>query len=201
MACADACPSARCACVLPVVASAADGRATCQPAASPKSPRCASKAAPHRQLKVAQPLATIGGADAETIDGAAAADSLLPAASRACGDRRGLQGAGFRGAWCRCWPCRRAGGAPNLTIGASGCAWRGLGHGVACPAVLSCLPNPRPDRPFIERLHAHLSARTPLATELYVIGCEYVAARPRDGRDDSRRPRPRRDAASPCAKR
>jgi hypothetical protein len=35
-------------------------------------------------------------------------------------------------------------------------------------------PNPRPDRPFIERVHAHLSARTPLATELYVIGCEYV---------------------------
>jgi hypothetical protein len=35
-------------------------------------------------------------------------------------------------------------------------------------------PNPRPDRPFIERVHAHLSLRTPLATELYVIGCEYV---------------------------
>ena len=35
-------------------------------------------------------------------------------------------------------------------------------------------PNPRPDRPFIERVHAHLSVRTPLATELYVIGCEYV---------------------------
>jgi hypothetical protein len=36
-------------------------------------------------------------------------------------------------------------------------------------------PNPRPDRPFIERLHAFLSARAPLATELYVLGCEYVA--------------------------
>ena len=35
-------------------------------------------------------------------------------------------------------------------------------------------PNPRPDRPFIERLHAYLAARAPLATELYVIGCEYV---------------------------
>jgi hypothetical protein len=35
-------------------------------------------------------------------------------------------------------------------------------------------PNPRPDRPFIERLHAHFASRTPLATELYVIGCEYV---------------------------
>jgi hypothetical protein len=40
--------------------------------------------------------------------------------------------------------------------------------------ALGKAPNPRPDRPFIERVHAHLSARTPLATELYVIGCEYV---------------------------
>jgi hypothetical protein len=39
---------------------------------------------------------------------------------------------------------------------------------------LSRAPNPRPDRPFIERLYAYLAARTPLATELYVIGCEYV---------------------------
>jgi len=46
----------------------------------------------------------------------------------------------------------------------------GLGAAPLAPA-----PNPRPDRPFIERLHAHLSARTPLATELYVIGCDYVA--------------------------
>jgi hypothetical protein len=40
---------------------------------------------------------------------------------------------------------------------------------------LSGPPNPRPDRPFIETLHAHLSERVPLTTELYVIGCEYVA--------------------------
>ena len=47
---------------------------------------------------------------------------------------------------------------------------------MALPAApLGPAPNPRPDRPFIERLHAHLSVRTPLATELYVIGCEYVA--------------------------
>jgi hypothetical protein len=42
------------------------------------------------------------------------------------------------------------------------------------PQALSRAPNPRPDRPFIERLHAYLAARSPLATELYVIGCEYV---------------------------
>ena len=45
---------------------------------------------------------------------------------------------------------------------------------MALPAQsLSARPT-APDRPFIERLHAHLSTRTPLATELYVIGCEYV---------------------------
>ncbi|HEU4390463.1 MAG TPA: putative baseplate assembly protein, partial [Blastocatellia bacterium] len=36
-------------------------------------------------------------------------------------------------------------------------------------------PNPRPDRPFIEAVHTQLSERRPVATELYVIGCEYVA--------------------------
>jgi predicted phage baseplate assembly protein len=47
---------------------------------------------------------------------------------------------------------------------------------LALPAQpLGPAPNPRPDRPFIERVHAHLSARAPLSTELYVIGCEYVA--------------------------
>lgn len=35
-------------------------------------------------------------------------------------------------------------------------------------------PNPRADRPFLEAVHAWLDARRPLATELYVIGCEYV---------------------------
>ena len=35
-------------------------------------------------------------------------------------------------------------------------------------------PNPRADRPFLEALHAWLDVRRPLATELYVIGCEYV---------------------------
>jgi hypothetical protein len=35
-------------------------------------------------------------------------------------------------------------------------------------------PNPRADKPLIEAVHAHLDARRPLATELYVIGTEYV---------------------------
>ena len=40
--------------------------------------------------------------------------------------------------------------------------------------AISRAPNPRPDRPFIERVHAYLNARRPLTTELYVIGCEYI---------------------------
>ncbi|HEY4241163.1 MAG TPA: putative baseplate assembly protein [Kofleriaceae bacterium] len=35
-------------------------------------------------------------------------------------------------------------------------------------------PNPRADRPLIEAVHAWLDDRRPLATELYVIGCEYI---------------------------
>jgi hypothetical protein len=35
-------------------------------------------------------------------------------------------------------------------------------------------PNPRPDRPTLERVHSWLEQRRPLATELYVIGCEYI---------------------------
>lgn len=35
-------------------------------------------------------------------------------------------------------------------------------------------PNPRPDRPFIEKVYSYLNERRPLATELYVIGCEYI---------------------------
>src|SRR5262249_49752428 len=35
-------------------------------------------------------------------------------------------------------------------------------------------PNPRADRPFLETVYAWVDPRRPLATELYVIGCEYV---------------------------
>ena len=36
------------------------------------------------------------------------------------------------------------------------------------------LPNPRVDRPLLESVQAYLDSRRPLATELYVIGCEYI---------------------------
>jgi predicted phage baseplate assembly protein len=35
-------------------------------------------------------------------------------------------------------------------------------------------PNPRADRPFLTAIDDYLRPRKPLATELYVIGCEYV---------------------------
>jgi hypothetical protein len=34
-------------------------------------------------------------------------------------------------------------------------------------------PNPRPSRHMLEAVHAQLAPRVPLATELYVIACEY----------------------------
>lgn len=36
-------------------------------------------------------------------------------------------------------------------------------------------PNPRADRPFIQRVFDYLDTRRPLTTELHVIGCDYVA--------------------------
>lgn len=35
-------------------------------------------------------------------------------------------------------------------------------------------PNPRIDKPLIEKVYNYLDARKPVGTELYVIGCEYV---------------------------
>ena len=123
-------------------------------------------------MKVSQPLATTGGADAETI---AEAQRRIPSflrhreravtaedykASRVRSTRRGRR------------PRRRAAAlqATRLAVRRAGVV-----SVMALPAqALSGPPNPRPDRPFIERLHAHFSTRTPLATELYVIGCEYV---------------------------
>ena len=127
---------------------------------------------PAPALKVAQPLATIGGGDAETIAGAQRRiPSYLRHRERAVTveDYKALafEAPGVDVARVdvlpRFKPHDRRPGVPGVV------------SVMALPAqALSGPPNPRPDRPFIERLHAHLSARTPLATELYVIGCEYV---------------------------
>jgi predicted phage baseplate assembly protein len=127
---------------------------------------------PAPALKVAQPLATIGGGDAETIAGAQRRiPSYLRHRERAVTvedyNALAFEAPGVDVARVdllpRFKPHDRRPGVPGVV------------SVMALPAqALSGPPNPRPDRPFIERLHAHLSARTPLATELYVIGCEYV---------------------------
>ena len=127
---------------------------------------------PAPAIAVTQPLALDGGADAETL---AAAEQRIPSTLRH-GDRAVTED-DFR---------RLALAAPAIAVGRVEVLARfrprdrrfnlpGVVSVLALPAApLGPAPNPRPDRPFIERLHTHLAARTPLATELYVIGCEYV---------------------------
>lgn len=123
-------------------------------------------------IKVQQPLPLSGGEDAETLQ---VAERRIPARLRH-GDRAVTE-EDYR---------RLAMDAPAVDVGRVEVMPRfkprerrfgvpGVVSVLALPSVpLGPAPNPRPDRPFIERLHAHLSARTPLATELYVIGCDYV---------------------------
>lgn len=124
-------------------------------------------------IKVQQPLPTQGGDDAETL---AVAEKRIPALLRH--RERAVTAEDYK---------RLALEAPALDVGRVEVLPRfkprdrrfevpGVVTVMALPArSLSSAPNPRPDRPFLETLHGHLSARVPLTTELYVIGCEYVA--------------------------
>ncbi|HEX2828596.1 MAG TPA: putative baseplate assembly protein [Burkholderiales bacterium] len=127
---------------------------------------------PVAPIKVSQPLPAEGGEDIETL---AAAEKRIP--SYLAHRDRAVTADDYKSL---------AFEAPGITVGRVDVLPRfkprdrrfdvpGVVSVLALPmAPLSRAPNPRPDRPFIERLHAHLSARTPLSTELYVIGCEYV---------------------------
>ncbi len=133
--------------------------------------RIDGRAAP--PIKVLQPLALDGGEDAETLT---VAEKRIPALLRH--RDRAVTEDDYR---------RLSFEAPSVDVGRVEVLPRfkprdrrfnvpGVVSVMALPAApLGPAPNPRPDRPFIERLHAHLSVRTPLATELYVIGCEYIA--------------------------
>ena len=124
-------------------------------------------------MKVSQPLAAQGGEDGETL---AEAEKRIPSYLRH--RERAVTADDYRSL---------AFETPGVTVGRVDVLPRfkprdrrfdvpGVVSVLALPMqALSRAPNPRPDRPFIERLHAHLSARSPLSTELYVIGCEYVA--------------------------
>jgi predicted phage baseplate assembly protein len=128
---------------------------------------------PAPPIQVLQPLALAGGEDAETL---VLAERRIPARLRH--RDRAVTEEDYR---------RLALEAPAVDVGRVEVLPRfkprdrrfnvpGVVSVLALPAAaLAPAPNPRPDRPFIERLHAYLSARTPLATELYVIGCDYVA--------------------------
>jgi predicted phage baseplate assembly protein len=136
-------------------------------------------------IKVLQPLATRGGADAETL---AEAERRIPASLRH--RERAVTALDYQ---------RLAAEAPGADVARVEILprFKPRERRFEVPGVVSVLvlpatpfgngPHPRPDRPFIERVHEHLSLRTPLATELYVIGCEYVplglsvAVRLRDG--------------------
>ncbi|MBN8442661.1 MAG: putative baseplate assembly protein [Thauera sp.] len=123
-------------------------------------------------IKVWQPLPTEGGEDVETL---ARAEQRIPALLRH--RERAVTADDYR---------LLATETPGTDVGRVEVLPRfkprerrpdvpGVVSVMVLPArALGKAPNPRPDRPFIERVHAHLSARAPLATELYVIGCEYV---------------------------
>jgi predicted phage baseplate assembly protein len=123
-------------------------------------------------MQVHQPLPMDGGEDAETLP---QAERRIPATLRH--QQRAVTAEDFR---------QLARETPAVDVGRVEVLPRfkprdrrfevpGVVSVLALPAApLAPAPNPRPDRPFIERVHAHLAARVPLATELYVIGCEYV---------------------------
>lgn len=132
---------------------------------------------PAPALKVLQPLATSGGTEAESF---AAAEKAIPALLRH--RDRAVTAADYR---------QLALDTPAIEVGRVEVLprFKPRDRRFEVPGVVSVMalparafdpaanpgPNPRPDRPFIEKVHARLISRVPLATELYVIGCEYIA--------------------------
>jgi hypothetical protein len=123
-------------------------------------------------LRVRQPLPLTGGEEAETL---AAAEKRIPALFRhrdravTTGDYQTL-----------------AAETPGVRLGRVDLLprFKPQQRNGSVPGVVSVLvlpqqerrlpPNPRPDRPTLERVHSWLEQRRPLATELYVIGCQYI---------------------------
>lgn len=126
----------------------------------------------HPNLKVLQPLATNGGEDAETLD---EAEKRIP--SYLQHGNRAVTENDYQ---------RLAVQTPGVDLGRVEVLPKFKPHQYreGVPGVVSVMvlpkaatvqaPNPRPDRIILERVHAFLDQRRPLATELYVIGVEYV---------------------------
>lgn len=125
-----------------------------------------------RKLKVIQGIATDGGADAETLDEAV---RRIPARLRH--GNRAVTADDYSALVAE---------TPGVNIGRVEVLPRFMPRQrrFNVPGVVSVMilprkemveaPNPRPDQPTIRKVHEYLSARRPLATELYVIGCEYI---------------------------
>ena len=154
---------------------------------------------PAPALKVAQPLATIGGGDAETIAGAQRRiPSYLRHRERAVTveDYKALafEAPGVDVARVdvlpRFKPHDRRPGVPGVV------------SVMALPAqALSGPPNPRPDRPFIERLHAHLSTPDAAGHRALRDRLRVRPARPRDDRHAFAKDTTATRRSSPCARR
>lgn len=127
---------------------------------------------PVQKLRVFQPVATTGGDDSETLE---SAERRIPGILRhrdrvvTESDYKTLaeQTPGVAVGRIEVMPLfkpqTRVSGVPGVV------------SVMALPRKESIsLPNPRPDRPFLETIYAWLGTRKPLATELYVIGCEYI---------------------------
>jgi hypothetical protein len=124
------------------------------------------------KLKVIQSLPTDGGEDAETLE---EAERRIPSLFR---DRdRAVTEEDYR---------RVAADTPGVRMGRVEVLprFKPQQRRSQVPGVVTVMtlpyrdgfapPAPRPDRPFLEAVHAYLDPRRPLATELYVIGCDYV---------------------------
>jgi hypothetical protein len=123
-------------------------------------------------LKVIQPLAMTGGADAESL---ASAEQRIPAILKhrdrvvTIDDYRII---------AQTVPGAPVGRVEVLSL------FHPQNFEENVPGVVSVmvlpkrdqigLPNPRPDRALLETVFAYLEPRKPLATEMYVIGCDYV---------------------------
>jgi predicted phage baseplate assembly protein len=125
-----------------------------------------------RPVEVVQPVPTFGGTEAERLeeaerripdvlrhrDRAVTADDLVAVAAGTPGVRLGRVEVlkGFK-------PHQRREGVPGVV------------SVMVLPRIDGWMPPaPRPKRQTLEAVHAWVSARVPLTTEVYVIGCEYL---------------------------
>ena len=126
----------------------------------------------NRKLKVMQGVSTDGGADAEMLDDA---ERRIPGRLRH--RNRAVTGDDYQAL---------AAETPGVNLGRVEILPKFMPRQrrFNVPGVVSVMvlprkemqeaPNPRPDQPLIQKVHDYLSARRPLATELYVISCEYI---------------------------